>query len=351
MNLLTKYISIGIAALGVLTGCGQSTVETVMLPTGVSPHARGQGMTAVILPFADYSSGDSIASAFRRHLLINESMTHNLISSGFSLPVQEDVVKYLIEQEIISIDPYRDQGNRISSLSTELDDPDWSDHMKSKLRGYMQYDLQQQGAGKNPMVDSPGTRGLTEQEVVKIGRRFGADYVIRGQILDFRTRQEHSWDPRKRGLLPIVFGGTQRMAFGFAESSKYDNLGNSVAGGTLGALIGSQAGGPWDPDDSKGFLGLSGGKGANIIGWSIAGGAAGEMANHGGRVDQAVVQMRIWVQSAYDANVVWTNRVDVRVSPESVLADGQHDVLFDQAIQKAASALIGHFVTHGIPRS
>jgi hypothetical protein len=351
MNLLTKYISIGIAALGVLSGCGQNTVETVTLPSGVSPHAPGQGMTAVILPFADYSSGESIASAFRRHLLINEAVTQNLIGNGFTLPVQEDVVKYLIEQEIISISPYSDQGNRISSLSMELDDSDWSDLMRSKLRGYMQQDLQHQGVGKNPMVDSPGTRGLTEQEVVKIGRRFGADYVIRGQILDFRTRQEHSWDPRRRGLLPIVLGGTQRMVFGFADSNKYDTLGNTVAGGAWGALIGSQASGPWDPDDSKGFLGLSGGKGANMIAWSIAGGAAGEVANQGGRVDQAVVQMRLWVQSAYDANVVWTNRVDVRVSPESVLADGQHDTLFDQAIQQASKALIHHFVAHGIPRS
>ncbi|MCI5146180.1 MAG: hypothetical protein D3923_11780, partial [Candidatus Electrothrix sp. AR3] len=173
---------------------------------------------------------------------------------------------------------------------------------------------------------------------------------IRGRILEFRTRQEHSWNPLKRGLLPFVNGVTGRLAFGFADSSKYDNLDNLVTGGSWGAIIGSNATGPWDPDDSYGFLGLSGGKGANTIAWTIAGGELGKMTAHGGRVDQAVVQMRIWVQNAYDASVVWTNRVDVRVAPASVLADNQYDNLFDQAVRKATTALMENFVTYGIPQ-
>ncbi|MCW5205127.1 hypothetical protein VU02_04320, partial [Desulfobulbus sp. N2] len=87
----------------------------------------------------------------------------------------------------------------------------------------------------------------------------------------------------------------------------------------------------------------------NTIAWAAAGAALGDMATHGGRVDQAVVQMRIWVQSAYDASVVWTNRVDVKVSPESVLADNQYDTLFEHAIRKATTALMNNFVLYGLP--
>lgn len=343
MNLL-KYISVGIVLIGALTGCGKNTVETLMVPGRVNPNAPGKGMSVVILPFADYSNGGNIASAFRRNMLITESLTDNLTSNDFRLTVQEDVFQYLLDQKIINIAPYNDPGS--SSLAYELQDSDWSGVMKEKLQGYMRH---QKLGSSTAQPDGPGTHGLTAQEVVKIGRKFGADYIIRGRILEFRTRQEHSWAPWKRGILPFAIGTTSRMAFGFADSARYDNWDNMLAGGTWGTIVGSGADNPWNPDSSTGFMGISGGEGANTIAWAAAGAMLGDMATHGGKVDQAVVQMRIWVQSAYDASVVWTNRVDVRVAPESVLADNQYDTLFEHAIRKATAALMNNFVLYGLP--
>jgi len=350
MNLLKITYAVMLLT-GMLAGCGQTTVQTVMVPNGEQPNAQGKGMTAVVLPFADYSGGDRIASAFRRHLMITESLTDNLRRNGFNAPVQEDVFAHLVDQKIISLAAYDEGGDGSASLASELEDPDWSDLMKGKIKDYMKQQQEQQlGSGRNPAADSPGTHGLSDQEVVKLGRKFGADYIIRGRILEFRTRQEHTWDPRKRGLIPFVIGTTSRAAFGFADSEQYDNLGNTAAGGAWGAALGSVASGPWDPDDSKGFFGISGGGDANTIFWSVAGGAAGAMATHGGKVDQAVVRLRIWVQNAYDAQVVWTNQVEVRVAPESVMADSQYDDLFDQAIKKSANALMADFVQTGLKR-
>ncbi|XOF35281.1 MAG: hypothetical protein ACL93V_08355 [Candidatus Electrothrix sp. YB6] len=344
MNLL-KYVSTGIVLIGMLAGCGQTSIETLMIPGDVNPKARGKGMTAVILPFADYSNGDNIASAYRRNLLVTESLTDNLTSNGFGLSIQEDVFAYLVEQKIITVSRYEKEGS--ASLAYELQDPDWSDTMKGKLQSYMKHLNTESQSTATP--DSPGTHGLTSQEVVKLGRKFGADYIIRGRILEFRARQEHTWAPWKRGMLPFAIGSANRMMFGFAASDSYDNWDNILAGGTWGAVIGNNAGGPWDPDSSTDFLGISGGQGANAITWSLAGAAFGSAAAHGGRVDQAVVQMRIWVQSAYDASVVWTNRVDVRVAPESVLAESKYDTLFEQAIRKATTALMNNFVMYGLP--
>lgn len=343
MNLL-KYISIGIVLIGAVTGCGKNTVETLMIPAQVEPHGRGKGMSAVILPFADYSNGDNIASAFRRNILITESLTDNLTSNGFRLSVQEDVFQYLLDQEIISATSYDELGS--PSLAYELQDPDWSDVMKERLQGYLKG--QQVGSSK-AQPDGPGTHGLTAQEVVKIGRKFGADYIIRGRILEFRARQEHTWAPWKRGVLPFVIGSTSKMAFGFADSAQYDNWSNLLAGGTWGTVIGANVSNPWNPDSSTSFFGISGGAGANTIAWAGAGAALADMAQHSGRVDQAVVQMRVWVQSAYDASVVWTNRVDVRVAPKSVLADNQYDTLFEHAIRKATTALMNNFFLYGLP--
>jgi hypothetical protein len=58
--------------------------------------------------------------------------------------------------------------------------------------------------------------------------------------------------------------------------------------------------------------------------------------------------MRIWVQEAATGNLVWTNRVEVKVSPESVYADRQYDMLFDKAIHKGVNTLIDNFVETGL---
>ncbi len=58
--------------------------------------------------------------------------------------------------------------------------------------------------------------------------------------------------------------------------------------------------------------------------------------------------MRVWVQEAATGNVLWTNRVRVLVSPESVFADKQYDTLFNKAIEKGVDSLVDNFVTYGL---
>lgn len=343
MNVL-KYVSIGIFFAALLSGCGQTTVETLKVPTQAAPDAVGRGFTAVILPFADYSNANSLVSAHRRNMSITEALTDSLTINGFSMPVQEDVFDYLVKKNIINIVSYDASGT--ASLATELEDNDWSQVMKNKIRSYM--DMQNTGK-TTKIADTPGTHGLTAQNVVKIGRKFGADYIIRGRILEFKTRQEHTWAPWKRGIIPFVIGGTNQLTFGFANTDKYDEWGKMISGGAAGAMMGYTADGPFAAGSSTdGFFGIADGVGGNMVIWGAVGAGLGHMAHNTGRVDQVVVQMRIWVQDAYTAKVVWTNRVDVKVSPESVLADRQYDGLFNQAINKAVSSLMDNFVTYGV---
>ncbi|MBU1420780.1 MAG: hypothetical protein KKI15_20045 [Proteobacteria bacterium] len=324
-----------------MTGCGQTVVETLKVPDA-NPNGPGQGMTMVILPFADYSYADSLASAHRRNLSITEALTDNLVGNGFGLPVQEDVFNYMIEQNIINIAKY--DTSSYNSLSNELES-DWSDAMKNEIDYYINQQKSQSG-GK--VAESPGSHGITQGVISKIGRNFNADYIMRGRILEFKTRQEHSWAPWKRGILPFISGTTSQIAFGFAESDKYDNMGMMAAGGTWGAIIGHNVGGPWDPQGGDSILGITGDATANTILWGAVGAGLGHMSKHSGNLTQAVVQMRIWVQEASTGNVVWTNRVDVKVSPETVFADSQYDALFDQAINKGVATLVDNFVTTGL---
>ncbi|MCB2216124.1 hypothetical protein [Desulfofustis glycolicus] len=339
MNRL-KYLMVGFLAL-LLAGCGQTVVETLNVPQGPGLNGLGQGKTAVILPFADYSFADNLASAHRRNLQISESLTDRLVANGFRLPIQEDVFRYMVDQSLINLVAYEESHS--TSLNNELTG-DWSSVMKEKIRGYI---LQQQVARDNKAVSAPGTHGLTTDNIRKIGRQFQADYIIRGRVLEFKTRQEATWEPWKKGVLPFVLGGTSRIAYGFAGSDQYDRWEQMTAGAGWGGLIGSEAEWPYDPDSGRTYFGASNST-TNSIFWAATGAVFGDQAFNSGRVDQAVVQMRIWVQEAATGNIVWTNRIRVQVSPESFFSDSQYDALFDSAIEKAVTSLVDDFVTYGL---
>ncbi len=339
MNRL-KYLIVGFLAL-LVAGCGQTVVETLNVPQGPGQNGPGQGKTAVILPFADYTFADNLASAHRRNLQITESLTDRLVANGFRLPVQEDVFRFMVDQNLINLVAYEESHS--TSLNNELAG-EWSSVMKEKIRGYI---LQQQVARDNKAVSSPGTHGLTTNNIRKIGRQFQADYIIRGRVLEFKTRQEATWEPWKKGVLPFVLGGSSRIAYGFAASDQYDRWEQMTAGATWGGLIGYETEWPYDPDSGRTYFGASNST-TNSIFWAAAGAVFGDQAFNSGRVDQAVVQMRIWVQEAATGNIVWTNRVRVQVSPESFFSDNQYDALFDSAIEKAVTSLVDDFVAYGL---
>ena len=326
-----KYLFYLLSAV-LIAGCGQTVVETLHVPDPPNPNAPGKGQTIVILPFADYTSADDIAGAYRRNLSVTEAITDKLVANGFGMAVQEDVFNYLVDQSIIDIVAY--EGKHTESLSAELDN-DWSALMKTQLHGYIE--LQKRHSGKS-ISGSPGTHALDSKTIAKLGRKFNADLIVRGRILEYKTRQEATWAPWKKGLLPFINGGTNRILNGFASSDAYDQRNEALTGMLIGGIIGyNNATIPWDTD--KTFWGMSDGM-ANTVFWAGAGAAAGMVSHSSGRVDQAAVQMRVWVQEAATGNVIWTNRVRVLVSPETVFADKQYDTLFNMAIEKGVIHLL-----------
>ncbi len=321
-----------------LASCG-TTVSQSLKVQSENKTNKGANKTAVILPFADYSYADNLESAYRRNLFVNENVTDQFVKNSFHVPVQEDVFLYLVDQNIINVVAYD------KKLATTLEDElqnDWSDEMKGQLQHHIE--LTQRNNSNSQLSDTPGTHGLSQQEIVKIGRHFSADYIVRGRIIQYKDRQDPSWAPWKKGIIGFVAGVTNKVAFGQANADKYDEWGSMIAGGTYGALYGD-----WDPkwpysgEADQTILGVSGGTMGNTIIWGGIGAGLGHMAHNTGKVPQAVVQMRIWVQDATNGNVIWTNRVDVKVSPESVLADYQYDALFEGATEKAVTTLMDDF--------
>ncbi|MDY0351795.1 MAG: hypothetical protein RBR09_11120, partial [Desulfobulbaceae bacterium] len=337
-----RYLLYGLLAM-LVGGCGQTVKESLKVPPALKSTA-GAEKSIVILPFADYSYGDDLETAYRRNLSITENLTDQLVSNSFRVSVQEDVFGYLVSQNIINAVAY--EGGNTSVMDDELQD-EWSPTMKAHLQRYM--NLSKKRAGSKPVLDSPGTHALTQQEVVKIGRYFEADYIIRGRIVEYKTRQDPSWSPLKKGVLTFISGATSKLAWGNASADKYDMYGSMIAGALWGGILGSNAEWPWEQDKAdQTILGISGGDDANTIFWGLAGAEFGRLGHKSGENPQAAVQMRVWVQDAYSGDVIWTNRVDVKVSSETVFGDTQLDALFESATEKAIATLMDNFVTQAL---
>ncbi|MBM9519672.1 hypothetical protein JWG39_07535 [Desulforhopalus vacuolatus] len=338
MNKL-KILALGIMSLAV-SGCGQTVIETLNNPLGANTNGPGYGRSIVVMPFADYSKGN-MESAQRRSMMVSEAFTDSLNGYGFSMPVEEDVYAWLVKENVIQLADYN--AANTTSLDDEIANPDWTDTMRKQLTIYrtkVQTDVASAKAA------SPGVHALTQQKVAQIGRHFKADYIVRGRILEFKTRDEASWEPWKKGILPFIYQGSNRILNGFASSDAYDARNEGLTGALFGGIIAHQNA-TWPFDDGDSFLGMVDGS-ADTITWMGIGYGVGSEVAHNTGVDQAVVQFRVWVQDADTGNVVWTNRIRVQVAPETVMADKQYDNLFNKAIQKGVNSLMYNFVSYGM---
>ena len=278
MSIRLNLFIIGLAAI-LMTGCGQRVVEKLSVTPSAPYNAVGQGKTIVILPFTDYSDS-SIATAQKRNIALNEAISDKLRLNGFSMPIPEDIYDYLVEAKIIT-----SMTTNSSNLQNELNSKEWSDQVKEILRGELN-----EGQGKN----TNEKHGLKTNEITNIGKTFGADYIMRGRIIEYKKRQDA--DAWNAGIVPVVAGIPDRILFGFADADSYDGKSKREFG-----------------DSSSGM-----------------------------------VELRLWVQDANTGEVIWTNHTSLEAVRQSVFADPQHDVLFTSALERTACLLVHDFASYGL---
>lgn len=286
----TRLILCGMIAL-LISACGHVVSDSLSVPPSVTPQSCGLNKTIILLPFADYTYADDLETTFNRNLALMEALTDQLITKGFSIPVQEDTLEYLIDQNIIKGMPYQ----AVSSTKTverEVSEGAWSGPMKDELQKIIDETNQKASTGSK----SPGMHGLDKQLIIKLGKQFNADYILRGRIIKYDMINENKWQPWRRGLLPVIIDGTDRTILGLAKPELYDLF--------------------------EGVLGMESAR--SIVG-------------------NAQVYVRAWVQDTVTGEVIWTNRVEVEVAPKSVFAQNNVDKMFHAAVNRAAKSLVEDF--------
>ncbi len=351
----TKWMKLVLAAIlfPFVTGCGQIVQESVApIDSGRSQMAGYTKPGIVVLPLADYSTGKRPDYSLRRQLKIYEALNYHLASNGFYVPMEEDVMQTLVNMGIIKVvkAPSSVHKRSYQALKAEIG-TGWSDEMQATIDQVIQANQAiNEGSEKLEVTKI----GLEPYHIKEIGRRFGADYVLRGRIVEYEVRQDKSLNPFRQGMLPFFFNTTSQTLFGFPQSEKYDLWHDMAVGGALGAMLGSSANHPFNEPSRKTKISghprfgsvttsTSGGydkaEAYNALFWGGAVAGSAYLASKGGQVNQAVVQISLALQDAHTGAIVWANRVEKVVQPESVWADPSVRKQMDTAVEAAVKSL------------
>jgi hypothetical protein len=300
---------IGIVILVFCVSCGQSVKETVKPVTPGT--ASDQFKRVVIVPFADHTPASSLQDHCRRNVLVLEALQDALFQAGFISAAEEDVVEYLMNQGVIQA-PQGSASYRTAAVERELQEG-WSGEMKEELEEVIYQEITTGSSeGKQKPI------ALNTQILKEMGNAFGADYIVRGRIIEFGADQKDSFNPLRTGLVPFVFKSGQRTVFGVAESEGYENI-------DMEAIE--------EYDRMRAML------------WGAGGFLTGLIGEKQGRVRGATVQIRVLVQDARTGEVIWLNRAEACAAPSSAFAEQAPDLLIAKAIDKAVNSLVGDFVS------
>jgi len=357
-----KYIALVIVMVLMSAACGQVTKETVSpVPTD---KIKSSGKRVVIMPFADYTPDSSPEFFWRRNLLVNESLEDEFARYGLMTALSEDVVDYLLGEHIIEPPEifFADTPNN-NYMRSEVDSGEWSTAMMDELKYAITRNDELEKKDKKRQAMAGGSQGsslhisLNSDEVSKIGDFFGADYIVRGRLIEFEKGvAKDDFNPFHVGMLPFFFNSSQRLLFGLAKSENYELMDKMAIGGILGAVAGNANKNTPFSDSKKSTTSghplfgstvtkTSDYHALNTALWGVAGASAAYLAHNGGKVPRAVVQIRIMVQDAHTGRLVWSNRSEVEVIPESMYAEQDYRKLIAKAIRRATSSLVRSFIS------
>jgi hypothetical protein len=254
-------------------------------------------------------------------------MQDELYRAGFISEVEEDVVGYLIAQGVIQ--SVEEVWENTAYLDREMDE-NWSDEMKEEIEHVITEAMAAREARKKYGA-SQQLIALDTEMIKQIGAVFGADYIVRGRIVEFRAAQEDTYNPFKTGIVSFIFKTGNRMSFGISEADLYEMISKAGAGAAASSVMAFQFSNHAWP--------------VHTTGWGAVGAGVGYLAHKGGKVPDATVQVRALVQDARTGEVIWLNRAETRVVPLTAFAEHDRKILFAKAINETARSLIENFVT------
>ncbi len=191
--------------------------------------------------------------------------------------------------------------------------------------------------GYKRTVSTPQTFSLNKEMLRQIGDILGADYVIRGQIIELRDVKQ-TYNVLQRGILPVVYDLGARIVFGNAESEKYDLFQKMAVASLAGTAVGNNANIPFKHKRYATFDIASSGHPAfsvvtqavkslggitnadiwNSVFWSTALTGSAFLASKGGRAPVVDLLVTLAVQDVKTGKLIFISSYHSVVEPKSV---------------------------------
>ena len=188
----------------------------------------------------------------------------------------------------------------------------------------------QQSAVQTPVLQGASV-GLTREMVKYLGEEIGAELIIRGRIIEYGYKEVNTYNPLKRGFLPVLYEPIKDVFLGAPEPDQYEtDLGepyDSRFGYGLGFWLGEQTRkdvtGTWDTLMHNSF------------------GLVAEL--HPRKKDvSSIVQIRMYAQDVKTGDIIWSNRVETEFNPNTGMNfKSKHPkAMFDRNIKRGVKLLM-----------
>jgi flagellar motor protein MotB len=343
---MSKNVLKVLAIVLCIAGCGGSIKQTVP-PAQVALLEGNQQATVgvskvAVFPFSDYSQQQSAlrTDLWGGNIKILEEVTDYFVAQGIQVAIQEDVNALLVEKEIIQ--PLASQelmtaemrGRVIGTPEYDLLNVEHSEEMQDEIldiiKEYRALELAQKAPVQEAGVQNDNVR-LTKEMIKQLGDEIGADLIIRGRIIEYGFKEVNTYNPLKRGFLPVLYEPIKDVFLGAPDQDQYEvDLGDpyvSQLGNGLGYWLGEQTRrdviGAWDTVMHNTF------------------GVVAEL--HPRKKDvSSIVQIRMYAQDVKTGNIIWSNRVETEFNPRTGMAfKSRHPkTMFDKNIQKGVRLLM-----------
>ena len=336
-----------------IAGCVGSLKETVA-PSGVALMDNNQksaiGVSKVaVFPFSDYSHQQSAlrTDLWGGNVKILEEVTDSFVAHGIQVAIQEDVNSLLIDNQIIQpvasqqlvfgtagADTPEQRSKIIGTPEYDLVNIQHSDEMREAIIDVIKNEKALEYA-QTPPVKTPvlqgATVGLSREMVKYLGEEMGADLIIRGRIIEYGYKEVNTYNPLKRGFLPVLYEPIKDVFLGAPDQDHYEaDLGDvyvSQLGNGLGFWLGEQTRrdvtGTWDTLMHNSF------------------GLIAEL--HPRKKDvSTIVQLRMYAQDVNTGDIIWSNRVETEFNPGTGMNfKSKHPkTMFDRNIKRGVKLLM-----------
>lgn len=301
------------SAFAFLAGC--SPVGSTIKPVETNVTAKKITKKVVvkdtqkvaIFPFADYSREQSFLRnpKWGINRKIMEEVADSLIARGITVSNQEDVNGLLRSEGIISCMKHSDD---VSSPEWELANKPHEKIMRANMINMMSQDTRNEPTESK--VIQGVTVGLSKAKVMELGKKLGVDKVIRGRIIEYGFADTKSLNPMN-GLLPVIFGGLVEGMGAYVYQDAYET---------------GLPGDSWIASQYVYDYEMGQGPGINLP----------------SKQRSCFVQMRIYLQDTSDGAILWSNRAEIKFTPQSSMAydDNHPKNMTDKSIQGGVQILM-----------